>query len=429
MWYIALMRSCAENVATRTAGWKTLVPNAILWKSCCAFVRHQEKATVTRTLNDLNPLPYHLAIREYLLRDEPEVWNWFASHRVRQEQIDAVRFDLLKATYRIDRESKPEWYEAAEQVAADLALDVPVTIYQAQEPVGLNASLAFVPGEAHIVLHGPVASTLAAVEFRALLAHELGHLMLWQIWDGDFLTVDQLLSALTHDPRAETAHFATARLFALYNEIFCDRASLLATGGLLPAVAMLIKVSTGLPDVSAESYLRQADEVFSRGAAKAADLTHPEAFIRARALRLWSEGDPDADRKNQRDDRGRTGVGLPGSGHPAERRRLDAPRDRCDARLAVDALRVGAGPLSAVLRRLRSARCTDRGRRPGPGDRHGRCGHAGLLLFHPARSGHGGPRSGRDAAGRRAGFDRASGTEGAFPGKRPAGIAAAQAAA
>ncbi len=252
---------------------------------------------MTRTLSDLNPLPYHQAIRDYLKREESEVWNWFASHRVRQEQIDAVRFDLLKATYRIDRETKPEWYEAAQQVATDLGLDVPVTIYQAQEPVGLNASLAFVPGEAHIVLHGPVASTLASVEFRALLAHELGHLLLWQIWDGDFLIVDQLLSALTHDPRAETAHFATARLFALYNEIFCDRASLLATGGLLPAVAMLVKVSTGLPDVSAESYLRQADEVFQHGTAKAADVTHPEAFIRARALRIWSEGDPDADRK------------------------------------------------------------------------------------------------------------------------------------
>ncbi|MCL4201260.1 MAG: M48 family metalloprotease [Pirellulaceae bacterium] len=252
---------------------------------------------MTRTLNDLNPLPYHQAIRDYLKREEPKVWNWFASHRVRQEQIDAVRFELLKSTYRIDRETKPEWYEAAQQVAADLGLDVPVTIYQAQEPVGLNASLAFVPGEAHIVLHGPVASTLATAEFRALLAHELGHLLLWQIWDGDFLIVDQLLSALTHDSRAEMAHFATARLFALYNEIFCDRASLLATGGLLPAVAMLVKVSTGLADVSAESYLRQADEVFSRGGAKAADVTHPEAFIRARALRIWSEGDPDADRK------------------------------------------------------------------------------------------------------------------------------------
>ena len=250
-----------------------------------------------RTLNDLQPLPYHLAIREYLKHDEPEVWEWFARNRLQKEQSDSVRFELLKSTYRIDRQSSVAWYEAAEQAAADLSLDVPVTLYQAQEPVGLNASLAFVPDEAHIVLHGPVAATLAELEFRALLAHELGHLLLWQGWDGDFLVVDQLLSALTHDPRAETPHFASARLFALYTEIFCDRASLLVTSGLLPTVSMLIKVSTGLSEVSAESYLRQAEEIFCHGATKASELTHPEAFIRARALQLWSDGDADVDSK------------------------------------------------------------------------------------------------------------------------------------
>ncbi len=250
-----------------------------------------------RTLDDLNPLPYHLAIRDYLKNDEPEVWAWFAANRVRKEQTDAVRFELLKSTYRIERSSNTAWYEAAEQAASALALDLPITLYQAQEPVGLNASLAFVPGEAHIVLHGSVAATLTDLEFRAVLAHELGHLLLWQGWDGEFLVVDQLLSALTHDPRAETPHFASARLFALYTEIFCDRASLLATGDLLPTVAMLIKVSTGLKEVSADSYLQQAEEVFSQGAAKAAEWTHPEAFIRARALRLWSEGDPETDSK------------------------------------------------------------------------------------------------------------------------------------
>ena len=250
-----------------------------------------------RTLDDLNPLPYHLAIRDYLKNDEPEVWAWFAANRVRKEQTDAVRFELLKSTYRIERSSNTAWYEAAEQAASALALDLPITLYQAQEPVGLNASLAFVPGEAHIVLHGSVAATLTDLEFRAVLAHELGHLLLWQGWDGEFLVVDQLLSALTHDPRAETPHFASARLFALYTEIFCDRASLLATGDLLPTVAMLIKVSTGLKEVSADSYLQQAEEVFSQGAAKAAEWTHPEAFIRARALRLWSEGDPVTDSK------------------------------------------------------------------------------------------------------------------------------------
>jgi hypothetical protein len=253
--------------------------------------------TAMRTLNDLQPLPYHLAIREYLKREEPEVWEWFARNRLQNEQSDAVRFELLKSTYRIDRQSSIPWYEAAEQAAADLSLDVPVTLYQAQEPVGLNASLAFVPGEAHIVLHGPVAATLAQLEFRALLAHELGHLLLWQGWDGDFLIVDQLLSTLTHDPRAETPHFTSARLFALYTEIFCDRASLLVTGGLLPTVSMLIKVSTGLSEVSAESYLRQAEEIFCHGVTKASELTHPEAFIRARALQLWSDGDPDVDSK------------------------------------------------------------------------------------------------------------------------------------
>ncbi len=250
-----------------------------------------------RTLDDLNPLPYHLAIRDYLKNDEPEVWAWFAANRVRKEQTDAVRFELLKSTYRIERSSNTAWYDAAEQAASALALDLPITLYQAQEPVGLNASLAYVPGEAHIVLHGSVAATLTDLEFRAVLAHELGHLLLWQGWDGEFLVVDQLLSALTHDPRAETPHFASARLFALYTEIFCDRASLLATGDLLPTVAMLIKVSTGLKEVSADSYLQQAEEVFSQGAAKAAEWTHPEAFIRARALRLWSEGDPVTDSK------------------------------------------------------------------------------------------------------------------------------------
>ena len=60
---------------------------------------------------------------------------------------------------------------------------------------------------------------------------------------------------------------------------------------------MLVKVSTGLEEVSAESYIRQAEEIFSQKATKTAELTHPEAFIRARAVKLFSEGDREADAK------------------------------------------------------------------------------------------------------------------------------------
>ena len=46
----------------------------------------------------LKPLPYHEAIRDYLKAQEPEVWSWYASNKVRDDQVDSVRFDLLKST-------------------------------------------------------------------------------------------------------------------------------------------------------------------------------------------------------------------------------------------------------------------------------------------------------------------------------------------
>ncbi len=78
--------------------------------------------------------------------------------------------------------AQAELYAQAEEVVRKLGLDIPVTIYQAQNPQGLNASLAYVPNEAHIVLHGPVCSKLTEAEFRALLAHELSHFLLWRFW-------------------------------------------------------------------------------------------------------------------------------------------------------------------------------------------------------------------------------------------------------
>ncbi len=168
-------------------------------------------AEIAGTL-ELKPLHYHEALRDYLKQEEPEVWHWYASNKVRGEQAEAVRFDLLKSTYRVDRESQPELYSAADDVARQLGLAVPITLYQAHNPQVLNASLAYVPSEAHIVLHGPLAAKLAEVELRALLAHELCHFLLWRGWDGEFMIAEQILAALTRDPLADTPHFASARL-------------------------------------------------------------------------------------------------------------------------------------------------------------------------------------------------------------------------
>jgi Peptidase family M48 len=123
----------------------------------------------------LPPLPYHVGVADYLQRREAEIWKWCSTDRLRAEQSESVRLDLLKATYRMERETGPALYAAADEVAGRLGLDAPVTLYQSQSNSGLNASLAYVSGEVHVVLRGPVTDRLTPVELRCVLGHELAH--------------------------------------------------------------------------------------------------------------------------------------------------------------------------------------------------------------------------------------------------------------
>jgi len=159
----------------------------------------------------------------------------------------------------------------------------------------MNAFLSFVPDEAHVVLEGPVQTTLSCEELRATLAHELTHHLLWEQADRELLIADQMLGAMSNHPRAEMSHLETARLFRIYLEVHADRGALAVVEDPLVVISSLIKVETGLTDVQAQSYLRQADEILGQQQVKAQELTHPESYIRARALRLWADGGAEAD--------------------------------------------------------------------------------------------------------------------------------------
>ncbi|HZZ73947.1 MAG TPA: hypothetical protein VFE24_16965 [Pirellulales bacterium] len=238
---------------------------------------------------DLAGLPYQLALVEFLKRLDPDVWDWIAKSATGAKAAEEVKFELLKSTYRVERELQPAIYEAAEEVAARCGIVAPVTIYQAQNPQGLNAGLAYVLGEIHLILQGPIASQLTPVEIRALLGHELAHYRLWYASNGEFRIAADMLHALANDSHAHPAHFASIRLLRLYDEIYCDRGAWAVTGDVLSVVSMLVKVNTGLPEVSAASYLRQAEEIFSKGQPVTSERTHPEVYIRARAIKLWAD--------------------------------------------------------------------------------------------------------------------------------------------
>src|SRR5438128_6615310 len=237
----------------------------------------------------VEPLPYHVELRDYLKSDERELWNWFASAQARTDYTENLRMELLKATYRLDADGHPELYQSVEEARIRLQLDIPVTLYQAQNSPQLNATLFFMPGEGHVVFSGPSLTLLNADELKSVIGHELADYHLWGRDNGEFHIADRLLQAVANDPRAASSHEQTARRFQLYTEVFADRGSLCVTGDVYPVVAGLVKLQTGLSQVSAPAYLKQAEEIFAKGNVATEGLSHPEAFIRARALALWQE--------------------------------------------------------------------------------------------------------------------------------------------
>jgi hypothetical protein len=243
----------------------------------------------------LSPLPYHRRVCHLVQRAEPALYEWFESDAFGDEHADAVRLELLKSTYRMEPEAHPALYAAAGAALRALELDIPVAFYQAQTASTLNAALCFLPGEAHVVLQGPILATFSTAELTALIGHELAHYKLWTEDEGAHRIAMNLVEAMAQHPGAEPSHLNTARRLRRYTEIYADRGALLASTDPFAAIGCLVKVHTGLGDVDPRAYLKQAEEILSRGPGASEEDTHPEAFIRARALWLWHERESAAD--------------------------------------------------------------------------------------------------------------------------------------
>jgi hypothetical protein len=251
------------------------------------------------------PLPYHVKIRDYF-KGQSGTWSFFAAAPKREEQLTAFKTELLKNTYQFTAGSDPLLYEKIHTAREKLGLTgLAVTAYQAitHEPE-LNASSVCMAGEAHIVFSGGLLQILDERELLALIAHELAHVQFNSLLDGELEIADRIIMAIANSPDSEAAQYETARLFRLYTEIFCDRSAYGVLGDPTPVITMLLKMATGLAVVHADSYIRQAEAIFAGGPTiQSASLTHPENFIRTRALQLWSQyranrpsGNPDEGR-------------------------------------------------------------------------------------------------------------------------------------
>lgn len=242
------------------------------------------------------PIAYHVKVRDYF-RKQTKTWDFFAAAQNREVQLEKYKTDLLKNTYKFDPENDARIYDRVTLAKEKLGLQqLAVTVYQAQYTDELNASIVMLGHEAHIVFSGRITQLLSDDELLAVIAHELSHIRLFALLGGDLEITDRIITSIGNRYDSEPAYYETARLFRLYTEIFCDRGAYEVLQQTAPVITSLVKAATGLDNVSAESYVKQAEEIFSSSdPVKTQSISHPENFIRARAVQLWHEKGKDAD--------------------------------------------------------------------------------------------------------------------------------------
>jgi Zn-dependent protease with chaperone function len=241
-------------------------------------------------LDRLVPTRFHRRLRDAIAAQEPGLFRWYSSDTYESERDDRLRLELLRSSYRLSPESHERPHRLARVAAAAIGVEVPIVLYQLHQSERANAGLCFAGAEAHVVLSGPLLAALDDSELTALFGHELAHHRLFTLDDGTYRVAAELIEATAAHAGAAPAFVETALRNRRWTEIFADRGAAIATGAIEPAIACLVKVGTGLAQVSAADYLAQAREVIAKLVAENGDRgeTHPENAVRAVALELWN---------------------------------------------------------------------------------------------------------------------------------------------
>ncbi len=235
----------------------------------------------------LQPLPYHCAVADHLERGEPDLWAWFQSDQFAEKYRASTSDDLLRSAIRLDRiGTHARRYMLAERARDTLAVKGPVTLYQMQDSGGIpNAYLIYTPGEIKIAFSGRILELLNShAELLDLLGHEISHYKLFNEAGGRFHTVDRLLHWLIQRDQCPSEFVETWRRNRLYTEIYCDIGGLIACGDLDATIRGLVKSIADFKDADGESYLRQAQELMTKGPGPTRGTTHPELHVRVLAV-------------------------------------------------------------------------------------------------------------------------------------------------
>ncbi|WP_405062699.1 M48 family metalloprotease [Kribbella sp. NBC_01505] len=230
----------------------------------------------------LSVLGYHRAVLTVVRRQDEAAWA-----ALRGEPGGDLDDALRRNAYLLGADAHPVVHRAGRRAAEALEMDPDIEYYQVNgEP---NASYLHQAGRAVVLFQGALLDRLDEDELTAVIGHELAHRLLWQSEGGAYLAVDRLLDAAAGDARTPAQYLETHRRWSLATELFADRGALTAAGDLGTTIRALLKLETGLSSADPAAYLRQAETVDLSSGSRGT--SHPEAVMRAWALKGWLAGE------------------------------------------------------------------------------------------------------------------------------------------
>ncbi len=234
---------------------------------------------------NFTPFQFQSQLKDYFKAKE-NIWSFFSSYKIEETEYENFKTDILKNCYRLGKDLHPKFHQIIDEIKTTFKLEKEVILYQEQNNTQNNAVVYYLNNEVHIVLTGSLLQVLQLEELKVILAHELSHVVLYNIENGDYQCTERIISAITDDIRSPLSYFETARLFSLYTELFCDYGAYLVCQDRDLVISTLIKVHTGLKNVFASEYLEQINEIFEKDKSRSIQESHPEMYFRAKSLEL-----------------------------------------------------------------------------------------------------------------------------------------------
>jgi hypothetical protein len=236
----------------------------------------------------VEPFSYHRRVAEALENKEKELWQWFSSDSFAEGYRERAQRELSNSSVRLgpdDNEANALRYRLAKTARDALGLSANIALYKGYEGDGQpNAGLFYIPGEITVQFAGRILELLSEDELLFLLGHEIAHYKLYESDGGRFRTATRLLHWVCRRENAPAIWFETVRRLSLYTEIYCDTAGYFVAGSRDTAIRSLTKSIADFQDVNAKTYLQQAEAILAKETDGSKGLSHPELFIRAKAI-------------------------------------------------------------------------------------------------------------------------------------------------